>query len=492
MYFSKSKYTAFRDCPKCCWLDKYRPEVKEINASVKARFEKGHEVGDLAKGLFGEYIETSSYRADGSLNIAAMLEKTKQLLAEGVENICEAAFDYNGLYCAVDILHKENGGYAIYEVKSSSSVKDYHCADVAYQKYVLDKCGVKITSVHVVVLNKEYIRQGSLDIKQLFLIDGGKDISEHITEEYNLVESNLKRAEKIINSSTEPDIGIGRQCGAWCGYWAYCSRHLPTPSVFDLYRFNNKWNCYYNNIITFDEVLKNQEKLTDMQRRQIEYSLYDKGIYADKQKIKEFLNSLSYPLYFLDFETMATPIPEFDGTHPNQQIPFQYSLHYVESETGEAQHREFLAESGIDPRRALAESLCNHIPKDICTLAFNSSVEYGIVTKLADSFPDLREHLLNIAAGIKDLLPIFRKNYYKKEIGSSFSIKSILPAICPDLDYHNLERVQNGTDASEIFPKIKDMSPEEAREARTQLLIYCKMDTLATVVLWQELLRVSK
>ena len=492
MNFSKSKYTAFRDCRKLCWLQKHKPEEQEINPSVNSRFEKGDQVGDLAKSLFGAYVETTVRRADGTLDLPAMIERTKILLASGTQNICEAAFDFNGLYCAVDILHKEKDGYAIYEVKSTSSIKPYHYTDVAYQKYVLEKCGVNVTGAHVVVLNKKYNRQGGLDIKQLFLIDGGEDISECIIEEQKLVESNLKRAEEIINSSDEPDIGIGRQCGDWCGYWKYCSRHLPTPSVFDLYRFNNKWNCYAKNILTFDDIIKSEEKLTDIQRRQIEYALSDNGIYADKHKIKEFLDSLSYPLYFLDFETMALPVPEFDGTHPYQQIPFQYSLHFVEGETCEAQHREFLAESGADPRKAVAESLCNHIPKNVCTLAFNSSVERGIVIKLADLFPDLKEHLLNIAAGIKDLLPIFRKYYYKKEIGGSFSIKSILPAICPDLDYHNLEGVQNGTDASEIFPKIKDMPPEEAQKAREQLLIYCERDTLATVILWRELLRVSK
>lgn len=492
MFFSKSKYTAFTNCKKLCWLAKYRPDDKEEDPSLQARFDNGHKVGDLAKGLFGDFVESTAYRADGSLDITAMLKNTQRFLKEGRENICEAAFSFNGLYCAVDILHKEGDGYALYEVKSTVNVKDYYYRDIAYQKYVLEKCGVKVVGAHAVIINKGYIRQGELDIHKLFLIDGGEDISAKIAEQQALIEENLKEAEAILNRPTEPDVPIGSQCGDWCGYWKYCSKGLPTPSVLDLHDFRNKWDCFAKGIVTFEEVLKSGVKLTDIQRRQIEYALQDKGIYADRKKIREFLSGLSYPLYFLDFETMALPVPEYDGTHPYQRIPFQYSLHFVESENGEAKHREFLAESGADPRRALAERLCVDIPQDVCTLAYSASVERGVVKDLAEEFGDLRDKLLNIASGIKDLLVVFRNLYYKKEIGGSFSIKSVLPAICPDLDYHNLEGVQNGTEASDIFPKLKDMPPEEAQKAREQLLIYCKMDTLATVILWQELLRIDK
>lgn len=492
MYFSKSKYTAFRGCPKCCWLDKYKPTVKETNASVQNLFNKGHEVGELAKGYFGDYVDMTTYNADGSLNLGAMVQKTKIAIADGVQNICEAAFDYDGLYCAVDVLHKDNDGYAIYEVKSSTVVKDYHYSDVAYQKYVLEKCGIKVTGAHVVVLNNKYVLNGELDVRELFSIDGGKDISSHIQAEYGLVEDNLSDAERIMSSEKEPNVDIGKQCGDWCGYWNYCTRHLPKPNIFDLYNCRKKTVYYNKGIISFEDIAASGIELSDVQKRQVEYALSDKGVFVDKPKIKEFLDTLTYPLYFLDFETMQVVVPEIEGTSPYQNIPFQYSLHFVESQTSEAQHREFLAESGTDPRRALAERLCEDIPKNVCTLAFHAGTERGIIERLADQFPDLKEHLLNIASGIKDLLPIFQKYYYRKEIGGSFSIKSILPAICPDKDYHNLEGVQNGTDALSIFPAIKDMPPEEAQKARQQLLIYCGMDTLATVILWQELVEVSK
>jgi len=215
--------------------------------------------------------------------------------------------------------------------------------------------------------------------------------------------------------------------------------------------------------------------------------------HIDKDGIREFLDTLSFPLYFLDFETMQPVIPEFDGTRPYQQIPFQYSLHYILTEGGKVYHKEFLAESGKDPRRTLAERLCEDIPTDVCVLAYNKGFECGRIRELAAAFPDLTEHLLAIAGNIKDLIDPFRAGYYyNRAMGGSFSIKSVLPAIFPDdpaLDYHNLEGVHNGSEAMEIFPKIKDMPPDERERARESLLRYCELDTYAMVKIWDELRR---
>lgn len=453
----------------------------------------GTEVGDLARGLFGKYEDATVLKSDGEQDRTAMIEKTARLMAAGADSICEAAFSYDGLYCAVDILHREGDGYAIYEVKSTSTVKDYHFVDVAYQKYVLEKCGINVVGAHVVVLNNKYVRRGSLDVRQLFSIDGGKDISAAIAAEYAIVESNLQKAKELMSCPDEPNGELGCKHCVGCGFWKYCSRNLPKPSVFDLYGFKEKRECYEKGIVSFDDLLKSDYKLSDIQKRQIEYALQDRGTYIDKVAIAKFLSKLSYPLYFLDFETMQLAVPEYEGTYPFEQIPFQYSLHYVEFDGGEVKHKEFLAQAGTDPRRALAERLCADIPENACTLAYNAPTERGIVGKLAAQFADLRECLLDIQSGIEDLLPVFKQgHYYKREIGGSFSIKSVLPALFPKLDYHNLDGVQNGIDAMYVFPRLKDKPTEEAQRIRDQLLEYCKRDTEAMVLLWKELVKICK
>ena len=215
----------------------------------------------------------------------------------------------------------------------------------------------------------------------------------------------------------------------------------------------------------------------------------------DKDGIRDFMDTLSYPIYFLDFETTQAVIPEFEGTKPYQQIPFQYSLHYIEYEGGPLLHKEFLSESGTDPRRAIAERLCEDIPMNVCVTAYNKAFECSRIKELAATFPDLSDHLMNIGSNIKDLLVPFQSGYYyTKAMGGSFSIKSVLPALFPDdpaLDYHNLEQIHNGGEAMSIFPKIKDMPSEEAERTRHNLLKYCELDTYAMVKVWERLKEIS-
>ncbi|MBP5466048.1 MAG: DUF2779 domain-containing protein [Clostridia bacterium] len=493
MFFSKSKYCSFWQCPKITWLDKYKPEEKEIDTSLSARLSTGNEVGDLAMTLFGDFVETTTLTEDNKLDYSAMIQKTADEIANGTENICEAAFSYNGLYCAVDILHKEQGGYAIYEIKSSTHLNYIYLVDVAYQKYVLEKSGIKVTGTYLVNINNEYVRHGDINVKELFFI---QDVGNFLQEEYDKIDETLKRADEILNNETDPNIDISDKCTSpySCAYWKYCTKHLPTPNVFDIYHLGKgkKFEYYNNGIISFEDLEKHGH-LDYKQTRQIDYYLHNKGTYMDKNGIKKFLDTLSYPLYFLDFETMQSVIPQFDGTKPYQQIPFQYSLHYIESEGGEVKHKEFLAVSGENPLRAIAESLCANIPMNVCTLAYNKKFECGRIKELAEIFPDLSKHLLNIERNIKDLLDPFQKGYYyNKVMGGSFSIKSVLPAIFPDdpsLNYHNLDGVHNGAEAMTIFPLIKDMPKEEQEIARQNLLKYCELDTFAMVKIWEELIK---
>ena len=234
------------------------------------------------------------------------------------------------------------------------------------------------------------------------------------------------------------------------------------------------------------------EKLSDIQQLQVDTYL-NKTQLVTPQEIRTFLQKLTYPLYFLDFETMQPAVPQFEGTRPYQQIPFQYSLHWIENDGGKLQHTEFLGDSVSDPRRALAEQLCKQIPKGVCTTAYNKDFECNRLKDLAAAYPDLSDHLLDISNHIVDLIEPFRqKMVYLPEMKGSFSIKQVLPALQPDdpqLNYKNLQGgVQNGGDAMTIYPKIAKMNTDaEKNAARQALLEYCKLDTLAMVKIWEKL-----
>lgn len=506
VYLSKSKYCGLWQCPKIAWLRKYKPEEATLDGSVLARMDAGNEVGDLAMGLFGDYVEVTAYDGE-KLDLPKMIADTKIEMEKGTANICEASFSYNGLYCAVDILRKEENGWSIYEVKSSTKHqkddgtweddKEVYIADISYQKYVLEHCGVNVVGTYLVCLNGDYVFDGTLDLSQLFFIS---DVADSVKNEIKNIEHNVAIAEKILPLEEEPDIDLSLNCRKpyQCAFWSYCAKHIPEKSVFNIYRlwFSKKIEYYKKGWITYRELLENAPIENEKQLRQIEYGIEDKGTYVNKDEISIYLQTLSYPLYFLDFETMQPVIPKYVGTRPYMQIPFQYSLHYIEHEGGELKYKEFLAESGPDPRRALAERLCADIPMNVCVTAYNKAFECTRIKELAKEFPDLSEHLLNIRDNIIDLLVPFQSGwYYNRAMGGSFSIKSVLPAIFPNdpsLDYHNLEGVHNGGEAMSIFPKIADMTPEDREKARHDLLKYCELDTFAMVKVWQELVRLAQ
>ena len=500
---SKSRYTAFCQCPKNLWLKVYKPEEAPVDEALQARFEQGNEVGDLAMGLFGPYVEVTAKKEDGSLDLAAMVEKTRQEIEKGTEVICEASFTYEGNYCAVDILRKDGDGWAIYEVKSSSFPEfegenaklEKYAPDIAYQKWVLEQCGIKVTGTYLVCLNSNYVRQGELDLQQLFVT---VDMRELVENEYAKVPSQVRQAMSLLAQENEPDIDLSEHCTKpyGCAFLDYCKRQhgVPEdePTVFDLYRmnFSKKLEHYHADRITFEQL--RGEKLNDKQQMQVECTL-NQTEHIDREGIRQFLSTLGSPLYFLDFETMQDAVPKYDGAKVYSQITFQYSLHIVNAETRHVEHREFLAPSdGSDPRRPLAEQLCRDIPMNACTVAYNKMFECGRIRELAALYPDLAAHLLNIADHIIDLIDPFRAgHYYVPAMGGSFSIKSVLPALFPDdpeLNYHNLDdRVQNGGDAMTIFPRIQQMSTEETAASREALLRYCELDTWAMVKVWEKL-----
>ncbi|MEE1053555.1 MAG: DUF2779 domain-containing protein [Acutalibacteraceae bacterium] len=491
-FFSKSKYCLAWQCPKLLWLSKYKPELKPYDPSLQARFDEGNVIGDLAMGLLGDFKEVTCYKTDGKLDLNKMKELTEQYINDGVENICEASFDWNGLYCAVDILHKTDNGYAIYEVKSSTHASRVYAADIAYQKYVLEHCGVNITDTYLICINSDYVLGDELDIHGLFKII---DMSAEVNDELQNVPALIKKSEQIYASKEEPVIDIGEHCRNPydCAFWNYCTRNLTKPNVFDLYRiqFKSALKYYYDGKVSYQDLMYNTNIKSERWLNQMSHELSPRPAYIYKDGIRDFLDTLSFPLYFLDFETMQPVLPEFKGTKPYAQIPFQYSLHYIEYDGGELKHKEFLAESGVDPRRAIAESLCENIPKNVCVTAYNKAFECTRLQELADTFPDLADHLINIKNNIKDLLVPFQSGYYyNRAMGGSFSIKSVLPALFPNdpaLDYHNLEGVHNGGEAMTVFPLIKDMPPEEAEQTRRNLLKYCELDTFAMVKVWEKL-----
>lgn len=487
LYLSKSKYCNAVQCPKMLWMKKNKPEEFDESVMNRVILDNGSEVGDLAMGLFGEYVEVPFDR-----DLGKMINKTGELLEAGTSIICEASFAYEELFCSVDILRNLGGNrFELYEVKSSTSVHDIYYHDVAFQYYVLIKLGYEVTKACLVHVNKEYIRHGELDIHALFTIN---DITDEARARFTEVDSNLDFYSKYLDTVDEPERPLGEYCFKPypCGFYKYCSKELPQPNVFQLagMHLSKKMEFYREGRVSF-EALSNDKNINGKCMRQIEHEINDLPPLIDRRSITAFMRGLSYPIYFLDFESFQPAIPLYEDSHPFEQIVFQYSLHYIEQEGGTLHHKEYLAEPGEDPRRGLAEQLCRDIPTDVCVTAYNMSFEKTVIKGLARLYPDLSDHLMNIHDHIADLMIPFRnKDYYCKAMQGSYSIKYVLPALFPNdpaLDYHNLEGIHHGGEASAAFSNMRYMPPDLLKTTRQNLLKYCELDTYAMVKVWEKL-----
>ena len=500
-YISKSRYvSAWAHCNKYAWLEAHMPDQKApVSDYTQSLFDNGHRVGELAKEYFCIDVDVTVNNPDSTPNLAEMLRETDKHMKLGTKVIAEASFRYNGCFCSVDILvRNDDGSFDVFEVKSSKQakatkgnplgVKEKYLMDASYQRYVLENCGVPVKRVYLVVLAKDYIRGKILELDKYFV---KVDVTEETAARQTQVAKKIAELRPVVMDSSEPNSMICNSCNG-CDYFCYCGRNIPTPSPFDVYNLDFPIKCrYYQDGVSFFDVPKMHQKLAEVAKLQVEYYNRPNDLYIDKHSVQVFLDSLIFPLYNLDFETYQAIVPEHEGMSTSEAIPFQYSLHIMKKADGDysegssdLEECHFLDISGDDPRRAIAESLVHNIPYGACVAAWHYSTEKGIIKRLAELFPDLKDHLLSFT--YRDPLGVFQKgHYYVKAMGGSCSIKSVAPALYPgdpSMDYHCLEgNIKNGTQAMSAIGKAKNMPTEDLKKLRQDLEAYCALDTMAVV-----------
>ncbi len=484
MTLSKSQYIRGLQCHKSLWLHKNNPELKDTpDEQTKSLFKTGGSVGELAKELFpdGEEVE---FNPDDFSNMA---EKTKELIASDTKVIYEATFREKGIFAMADILVKNGNTWDIYEVKSSTQVKEYHLNDTSIQWYALCDT-LKLNRAYIIHINNSYIRESFLDIEALFT---KVDITEIVKDKQVSIEHNLQQMKTMLSKSM-PNIDIGKHCHNpyTCDFYSHCWSHVPTPSVFNLYWMSGKkkFEMYGKGILHYDDILPSMV-LNSTQTLQINTAKTKKP-HIDKPIIKKFLQSAIYPLNFFDFETFQNAIPRFDRQKPYAQIPFQYSLHIL-YEDGRVEHKEFLGDENSDPRKELIAQMLSDITPTGSIVAYNKSFEIGVIRALAKYRVEFLDALLALTDRFVDLIVPFRqRGYYHPDFNGSFSLKSVLPALFPndnELNYKKLE-IQNGGMAMDTFANLHLLKDKNLREKiRADLLAYCYLDTLAMVKIWEKL-----
>lgn len=285
-----------------------------------------------------------------------------------------------------------------------------------------------------------------------------------------------------------PAIDIGEWCNDpyECDFGGHCWQHIPEDSVFALKgKGVDQFDLYRQGIIRLEQIPL--DVLNDAQRMQVEFFLEKKEM-VNRDAVREFLDSIWYPLYFLDFETFKSPIPPFDGTRPYQQIPYQYSIHFLEREGAELGHHEFLAEPNVDPREELTRRLVEEIPADACVIAYNSSFEAGILKELAGWLPQYAGTIESIISNLRDLMtPFRRRDVYHWQMMGSYSQKAVLPALVPDLSYEGMEVADGGMAMDAYARMCESDDPAEIEKIRKALLEYCGLDTMGMVRILERL-----
>lgn len=480
---SKSSYIRGLQCEKSFYLNFYHKQFGITrDEQDTTKFEIGHDVGKYAQQLFPGGVDCG-YEITKDRTRSA--ELTIKAIKEGNKVIYEAAFEYDGLLCFADILVKEGDKWNIYEVKSSTSVKDYHINDAAFQYYVISN-NIPVKDANIVCMNNQYVRNGNIDINQLFVMHSILELALNLQD---VIKINVTKYKKLTEAKAIPDIKLGKNCDDPfdCDFKGHCWKDIPEYSVFDIQNMRGKQFELYDMGVVEIKDIPQDFVLNDKQ--QLEVSCYlNNTDYIDTQALRDFLDRVSYPLYFLDFETFMSAIPEFDNSRSYQQIPFQFSLYYKESKNSETIPYSFLADPAADPRKTFAESLIAQTQNPGQIVVYNAGFERSRINELARDFPEYAEKLDDINSRITDLMEPFRqKAYYKPAMRSSYSMKYVLPAINPQYSYENLN-VKEGSQASSEFLRLRSITDkQEIEQIRKNLIDYCNQDTFGMVVILEEL-----
>ena len=485
MKISKSRFVAGVQCLKRLYLQVHQPELAaEKEAADEAIIEQGREVGLLARQLFPGGVEV-----DVSRGLDEAIRTTRDLVANrDVPAIFEGAFEHGGVLVKTDILQRRRRNqWRLVEVKSSSDLKDRHLWDVAIQSRVMSGSGLNLSSVNLMHVNRGYVFQGgSVDPKQFFRI---RNINRKIAKLDDKLTAQLLAELSTVSMPAAPEIAPGRHCTnpVTCEFYDRCNPPRPDDHIGYLPRI------YASAVEKLEEMgiesirdIPEDFELSEIQRRactsvQTGQPWYGPGLGKE-------LENLKYPLRSMDFESINPAIPRFPGMHPYEQIPFQWSVH-VQKEPGAApEHHEFLATDASDPRPEFSSTLCDALGDSGSIVVYKQQFESARLAELAAWLPEFAGRIEGIQHRLFDLLPVVRNHVYHPAFAGSYSLKSVLPALVPDLTYEGMQ-VANGQDAGLAWESLVHggLDSHERDRIRTALLDYCGQDTLALVALLERL-----
>ncbi|MFL5763062.1 MAG: DUF2779 domain-containing protein [Bacteroidia bacterium] len=476
---SKSTYLRGLQCPKSLYLYKNFIQLRDpISTEQQAVFNRGNNVGLMARKLFPGGIDATPARRSDNL---AAVEKTKELIGTGAEIIYEAAFQHERVLAILDILVKKDEKWYAYEVKSSTRITQPYLQDAALQYWVITGSGLTLEDISLITVNNQYTRNGDLELEKLFTI---RSVKKEALSGQELVTEKVTASMEVLAGKEIPYVNIGEQCFTpyGCDFMGNCWQHVPSDSIFDVsgIKRSEQFALFNAGYHTIKEIPANNE-LDKNANIHIKAFKSNQAV-TNGPAIRKFLDTVKYPILFMDFETFMPAVPVFEGTRPYQHLPFQYSLHFLNEKGADVQHFEFLAEEGKDPRRSFLEHLLADTKGEGSILVYDALMERNVLNGLKNDFPERSAEIDDRLARIVDLAqPFQERHYYHPAMKNSFSMKNLLPALVPELNYGDL-KISSGSIAMTAYEGLsRETDMFRILEIKEQLLAYCGLDTLAMV-----------
>lgn len=466
MKLTKSLFISYLDSPLHMWL-KANGDVqpKELAVYDQHIFKQGYEVEKLAKKM--------------------LEQKVAREYPEGTVLTFEATLIDGNYQSRIDALVHDtvNNTYDLYEIKSSTTIHTEHKYDVTFQ-YLVGKATLPINKVYLVHVNKDYVKEGNINLSDFFVIDDMMaDIAKKETEVYDL-RSDAWTTLRLTTMPTDDHCFNPKTCM----YPQVCFPDLRDYPIYDLNRGSKKqYRELLDMGVTKVEDIPDTFSTNFKQKLQIQSARQGKPI-INREAIDKQLTQLEYPLYFLDYETYAEAIPMYEGYKPYQQAVTQYSIHVIRHPDSDAfEHFEYLATEQEDPAYKITEALCSVIGSEGTIIVWNKGFECGRNEELAQLCPEYADQLNSINQRTFDLMTIFSDGLYVDyKFHGSASIKKVLPVLCPDLSYGELEIAEGATAMMKwhemVYLKVGFIEKEKIAK---DLLKYCELDTWAMVEIWR-------
>lgn len=473
---SKTRFTLGLQCARLLWWVTHERDAPELvpDATLQARFDAGSQIGALARERFAKGVLIDAPYTEP----ARRVQQTRAALDAGAATLFEGAFTHAGVFVAADILTQDASGWTLIEVKSSSSVKPQHLPDAAVQTWVLRANGIAVSRVELMHINTKCTYP---ELEDLF---ARTDITAAVEALLPGIAAQVD-AQLGVLAGPLPDVAIGPHCGEpyECPFRGRCWRDVPQHHVTQLYQAGRKaWELVAQGVTQVADV-PDDFRVSAVARRQIES--VRTGARVVRPGVAARLAALQRPLAVLDFETLQLVVPRWDGCHPYEQIPAQFSVQR-ELPGGAWQETGWLAAGGGDPRPTLTAALIDALAGTGTILTWNVGFERGVIRRLAEAFPARRADLLAIESRLDDLLPVVRDHIYDPAFHGSFSIKAVLPVLVPGEGYAGLQIAEGGSAMALLARLVVDpaaFAPAERAQLRAALLAYCARDTSAVVEL---------